>query len=98
MPLPWLPWPVPTPLPVLELLPPADDGLFDEDPDPEFSVLPEEFEEEPPLSGEFDACAVVFPPELPPPELVPPPPPLLTGGDLCPVVVGTSVSYSGGVA
>jgi hypothetical protein len=40
---------------VLELLFAADDGLLDEDPDPEVSVLPEEFGAEPPPPGEVDA-------------------------------------------
>lgn len=77
-PLPGLPWPVPPPLPVLGLVF-ADDGLLpDEDPDPEAFELPEPVAVEPPPFEEAWAG-------VPPPELV--------GGVVCPVGVGTAVSY-----
>lgn len=74
-PLPWLPWPVPAPLPVLGLVF-ADDEPPDEDPEPEAFELPE-------------------PVAVPPPseELAFEPPEPFVGGVVCPVTVGTSVSY-----
>jgi hypothetical protein len=77
-PLPGLPWPVPPPLPVLGLVF-ADDGL-PEDPSPEAPEFPEPVAVEPPPFDEAWAG-------VPPPELV--------GGVgvVCPVTVGTAVSY-----
>ena len=82
-PLPGLPWPLPPLLPEPEwLLPP--DGLFDEDPEPVSPVLPEPGFEPP----AFEDSAGPLPP-LP---LLEPP---FAGGVVCPLTVGTSVSYSG---
>ena len=76
-PLPWLPWPATPPLPVLGLVF-ADDGPPEEDPDPEALELPEPVAAEPPPLDEELAG------ELPPEPF---------GGVVCPVTVGTAVSY-----
>jgi hypothetical protein len=76
-PLPGLPWPVSVPPPVLGLVF-ADDGLPDEDPPPAVPGFPELVAVGPPP---VEALAGV-------------PPPGLGGvGVVCPVTVGTAVSY-----
>jgi hypothetical protein len=73
-PLPWLPWPVPAPPPVLGLVF-ADDEPPDEDPGPEAFELPE------PVAVAPSEGLAVEPPEF------------FDGGVVCPVTVGTAVSY-----
>ncbi|MFN8163284.1 MAG: hypothetical protein U0R26_05530 [Solirubrobacterales bacterium] len=80
VPLPGLPWPVPPSLPVVGLLLAPDDAPPDEDPDPEAPELPDADGDDPPVE-ELSAGGLLLE--------------LWAGGFVCPLTVGTSVSYSG---
>jgi hypothetical protein len=75
-------------------LPLAPEDGFDPPPEPDVAALPEEFPPEPPGDDELFAPVPPPLPPVPPPTVVPP----SVGGFLWPSTVGTSVSYSGGVA